>query len=118
MHLYPPNFQGGRGVINNELVNMPGSIKGDVKRKHFPPAAWGVSFTGIQPPLAAATLFAGAWFSFPFPCEDFGAIFFRVVPCGFFCACKQRIGNCQPWFYLRLVAYGFFGLSEGAYGAP
>jgi hypothetical protein len=20
----------------------------------------------------------------------------------------------QPWFYLRLVAYGFFGLSEGA----
>ena len=25
-------------------------------------------------------------------------------------------GNCQPWFYLRLVAYGFFGLSEEAYG--
>jgi hypothetical protein len=27
-------------------------------------------------------------------------------------------GNCQPWFYLRLVAYGFFGLSEEAYGGP
>lgn len=30
------------------------------------------------------------------------------------CAIKQRDGNCQPWFYLRLVAYGFVGLSEGA----
>jgi hypothetical protein len=34
------------------------------------------------------------------------------------CAIKQRAGNCQPWFYLRLVAYGFVGLSEGAYGGP
>ncbi len=24
----------------------------------------------------------------------------------------------QPWFYLRLEAYGFVGLSEGAYGGP
>jgi hypothetical protein len=24
--------------------------------------------------------------------------------------------QCQPWFYLRLFAYGFFWLSEGAYG--
>jgi hypothetical protein len=24
------------------------------------------------------------------------------------------IGVCQPWFYLRLVAYSFFRLSEGA----
>ena len=23
--------------------------------------------------------------------------------------------QCQPWFYLRLAAYGFFWLSEGAY---
>jgi len=23
---------------------------------------------------------------------------------------------CQPWFYLRLAAYSFFWLSEGAYG--
>ncbi len=22
--------------------------------------------------------------------------------------------RCQPWFYLRLVAYSFFWLSEGA----
>jgi hypothetical protein len=24
--------------------------------------------------------------------------------------------QCQPWFYLRLEAYSFFWLSEGAYG--
>ena len=24
--------------------------------------------------------------------------------------------QCQPWFYLRLAAYSFFWLSEGAYG--
>ena len=24
---------------------------------------------------------------------------------------------CQPWFYLRLKAYGYIGLSEGEYGA-
>src|SRR4029077_5845867 len=26
--------------------------------------------------------------------------------------------KCQPWFYLRLGAYSFFWLSEGAYGLP
>src|SRR5271155_1255670 len=26
--------------------------------------------------------------------------------------------KCQPWFYLRLEAYSFFWLSEGAYGLP
>jgi hypothetical protein len=29
---------------------------------------------------------------------------------------KQSGCNCQPWFYLRLAAYSFFWLSEGAYG--
>ena len=29
------------------------------------------------------------------------------------CAFKQSDGNCQPWFYLRLVTYGFVGLSRG-----
>jgi hypothetical protein len=24
------------------------------------------------------------------------------------------LARCQPWFYLRLVAYSFFRLSEGA----
>jgi hypothetical protein len=26
----------------------------------------------------------------------------------------DALNVCQPWFYLRLVAYGFFRLSEGA----
>lgn len=25
-----------------------------------------------------------------------------------------RVGMCQPWFYRRLEAYGFVGLSKGA----
>src|ERR1017187_9112472 len=30
-------------------------------------------------------------------------------------ACQaEPVGGCQPWFYLRLVAYIFLGLSEGA----
>ena len=29
---------------------------------------------------------------------------------------KQSGCKCQPWFYLRLAAYSFFWLSEGAYG--
>ena len=28
------------------------------------------------------------------------------------------VAMCQPWFYRRLEAYGFVGLSEGAYGGP
>ncbi len=42
----------------------------------------------------------------------------RVLRFSFLCASKQWVGICQPWFYLRLVAYGFVGLSEGAYGGP
>jgi hypothetical protein len=26
----------------------------------------------------------------------------------------ERDAMCQPWFYLRLLAYNFFRLSEGA----
>src|SRR5258708_13886293 len=100
------------------MAGMPGSIKGDVKKKHFTRSAGGRTFSDIQPLLAAAIHFARAWFSFSLPWEGLGVIFIRVVPCGFFCACKQRVGNCQPWFYLRLVAYAFFGLSEEAYRAP
>jgi CubicO group peptidase (beta-lactamase class C family) len=46
---------------------LAGSIKGDVKRKHFSSTARRGNFSDIQPPLAAAILFAGAWFCFPFP---------------------------------------------------
>src|SRR5271168_2096481 len=95
-----------------------GSIKGDVKRKHSSPTAPGMNFSGIQPLLAAPPHFARSRFCFSLLWKVFGVISNRVLPCGIFCACKQRVGSCQPWFYLRLVAYGFFGLSEGAYGGP
>ena len=29
---------------------------------------------------------------------------------------SSAVAWCQPWFYLRLEAYSFFWLSEGAYG--
>jgi hypothetical protein len=29
-------------------------------------------------------------------------------------ATSRVVVRCQPWFYLRLVAYSFFWLSEGA----
>jgi hypothetical protein len=37
-----------------------------------------------------------------------------------FYAPRKQLGwrVCQPWFYLRLEAYCFVGLSEGAYGGP
>src|SRR5271163_4732169 len=94
------------------------SLKGDVKKKHFALSALRGSFSDTQPLLAAAILFARAWFSFSPWWELLGVIFLRVFPSGFCCACKQRVGGGQPWFYLRLVAYGFVGLSEGAYGGP
>jgi hypothetical protein len=28
---------------------------------------------------------------------------------------SAAVGRCQPWFYLRLMAYWFFGLSESAF---
>jgi hypothetical protein len=34
---------------------------------------------------------------------------------GFWCDKQYGCKNCQPWFYLRLEAYSFFWLSEGAY---
>jgi hypothetical protein len=44
-------------------------------------------------------------------------IHFSVVTTPSACdANKQVVAMCQPWFYLRLVAYSFFWLSEGAYG--
>jgi hypothetical protein len=90
-----------------------GSIKGDVKRKHLSPTAPWRSFSDIQPLSAVSTLFARARFCFSLLWEVLGVISNRVLLYGFFCASKQRVGGCQPWFYLRLVAYGFLGLSEG-----
>jgi hypothetical protein len=59
-----------------------GSIKGDVKKKHFARAAGGY-FSDIQPLLAAAIGLARAWFSFSSRWEVLGVIFIRVLRFGF-----------------------------------
>jgi len=39
------------------------------------------------------------------------------VPPAFSCPASSVVATMgQPWFYLRLEAYCFIGLSEGAYG--
>ena len=37
-----------------------------------------------------------------------------TTPIGLRNLASVPVVRCQPWFYLRLVAYGFIGLSEGA----
>ena len=45
----------------------------------------------------------------------FGMAYMRCDDGNRFAKLSKRSGcTCQPWFYLRLVAYGFIGLSEGA----
>jgi hypothetical protein len=73
----------------------------------------GKKFSDIQPLLAVALRLARAWFSFLLLWEVLGAIFLRVLRFGFFAPASSGLAVCQPWFYLRLVAYGFVGLSEG-----
>ena len=78
-------------------------MKGDVKKNTSPttgdrgdiqpilrPSAVGFAFWQIHGDLESTTDFSGR--------------------------SKQSGCRCQPWFYLRLAAYSFFWLSEGAYG--
>ncbi len=92
-----------------------GSIKGDVKRKNLSRRDRR-GFLGIEPSLGSAYRWRGR----AGDCED------SRLGC---CICSYLsgilrphkplwVGGCQPWFYLRLKAYGFVGLSEGAYGGP
>jgi hypothetical protein len=37
-----------------------------------------------------------------------------TTPISFETKSSRAVVRCQPWIYLRLVAYSFFGLSEGA----
>ena len=39
-----------------------------------------------------------------------------TTPVRFLTQTSRVVVQCQPWFYLRLAAYSFFWLSEGAYG--
>jgi hypothetical protein len=40
--------------------------------------------------------------------------FFATKPVSSETSKAERVVRCQPWFYPRLVAYSFFGLSERA----
>jgi hypothetical protein len=65
------------------------------------------------------------------PRYELGIFFYRVVglvvlafldasvlrvACRVEAPASSAVAICQPWFYRRLVAYGFVGLCEGAYG--
>src|SRR6202162_3910377 len=89
-----------------------GSIKGDVKKKHFSLPLRGGFFSDIQPLCGGKG--AGTWIGVRI-------IMGCVVPCELR-ACKQRVGK-WPTMVLSETRdqarhYSFVGLSEGAYGAP
>jgi len=150
----------GTGGPAKPEVHKGGSIKGDVKWKHFPLAGWRILFPTSSPTCAPCRGCAGASFCFVEPkCGGVrcgqqplwvprailsswrGWVWVDQTPllsrqgkrrngCWKFMLAVTNAGRfperfassgwlmCQPWFYLRLAAYSFLGLSEGAYGAP
>jgi hypothetical protein len=82
------------------------SIRGEVKRNTSPPAG-GEMFLAIQPMCRVrARDFPGSGDSSRW----------RDDVLRFLTQTSSAVVRCQPWFYLRLEAYSFFWLSEGAYG--
>ena len=89
-----------------------------------------MGLTGSQPPLVPERHFVSMGF---LPETGHGG---RAAPQTMFARCSRVFhvsddgrhsiperhqaitgwSKCQPWFYLRLKAYSFLGLSEGAYG--
>jgi hypothetical protein len=77
------------------LALLQGSIKGDVKKKHFSALLRGGFFLISSPSAAARTR-----------CQSGDRVADACAMAWFrasFCACKQRVGRGQPWFYLRLA---------------
>src|SRR5258708_24981906 len=72
-----------------------GSIKGDVKKKHFPVLLRGGFFLASSP-SAAARFGAGAWIGLR---EHLVC----VVPWELFAPASSVLAKGQPWFYLRLA---------------
>jgi len=98
----------------NQGGESPGSIKGDVKKKHFSLIPRKV-FSYIQPLLCGGGLVTGAWIGLRVH------LWLRRSERSL-CACKQRVGS-GPTMVLSETRdqarhYSFVGLSEGAYGAP
>jgi len=85
-----------------------GSIKGDVKKKHLSLRRKGSKFlTSSSCPVAAirSAVFLGILL-----------FMLLVAPADTLAPTSSVVAFGQPWFYLRLEAYRFIGLSEEAYG--
>src|SRR5579872_2023985 len=106
----PHVFGPGRSVVTTFQVSdlfsiVKSSMKGDVKRHFSSFDRKRRSSRGIQP-----LFLADGRLSFLIRHGD-GEHEYGAVPV--LRGCKQWIGaGGQPWFYLRLVAYSFFRLSE------
>ena len=95
------------------------SIKGFVKiykricQEHFSPFAGNAGLVrGIQPLSPWKTL---VWCPAPGLFHRSSSIFFSSDDADQFRNVSSRpVVWWQPWIYLRLLAYSFFGLSEGA----
>ncbi len=85
-----------------------GSIKGDVKKKHPSLRRKGSKFLTSRSRPVAATRSRVSLRTFLF--------MLLVAPAGTLAPTSSVVAFGQPWFYLRLEAYRFIGLSEEAYG--
>jgi hypothetical protein len=96
-------------VFSQDGLDMSGkrSIKGIVKRKTSTATGEANLFAMLSSPCPVERLWRFSVFADSFVIVTTLSTSDANKPCG----CK-----CQPWFYLRLVAYSFFWLSEGAYG--
>jgi hypothetical protein len=78
-------------------IPTEGSIKGDVKKKHFSTFP-GRFFSGSQPLLCG-----GVVELMPERRSGCGFICGCVVPCDLFAPASSVLAKGQPWFYLRLA---------------
>ena len=86
-----------------------GSIKGDVKKKHLPLRRKGSKFLTSQlPPSGCNTIRRLSRNFFSSCCWSLPPALWHLQ--------AAWVAFGQPWFYLRLEAYRFIGLSEEAYG--
>ena len=86
------------------------SIKGESREKTPRRLEGAKIFARLSSPCNVERLLGFSFFAKSCCCRDDAF--------GFWCDKQYGCKNCQPWFYLRLEAYSFFWLSEGAYSLP
>ena len=85
-----------------------------MSRKTLLPRPEGEKISWTSSPSAMCETFCGGT---DLTSSPFGmALYDATTPIGLRNLASVPVVRWQPWFYLRLVAYGFFGLSEGALG--